>query len=252
MIHSGQKKKHKFTIITINKNNLEGLKKTFYSVINQTYKNFQLVIVDGGSTDGSYDFIKRQSSLIDCIIHESDSGIYDAQNKGIRQASGEYILFLNAGDCFSGPDILESFVKQNYSEEVVYGDVNMVYPDLVVERQYPDQITFDYWLNNVLCHQVVFFKNDLFSIFGLFDLDFRFCSDHKMFYSLWKDKKIKKVHFNKTVVNYDMTGVSSNPRNLKLLTKELFKLRLKSFPLVYKFKLIYLSLLLKKRHYLNK
>ncbi|MCG6144907.1 glycosyltransferase family 2 protein [Leptospira bandrabouensis] len=239
------KEKYKFTIITINKNNFDGLIKTIDSIRNQTYKNFQLVVVDGGSTDGSYDFIKSQLNSINCIIHEPDSGIYDAQNKGIKQALGEYIIFLNAGDSFSGPDVLESFVQHNYVGDVVYGNVNLVYPDQVVERIYPDQITFDYWLNSVLCHQVVFFKKDLFPVFGLFDLKLKFCSDHKMFYTLWKDEKIKKIHFDKTIVNYDMTGLSSNPKNLKLLTKELLKIKLIHFPTVYKFKLILLSLFLK-------
>jgi glycosyltransferase involved in cell wall biosynthesis len=88
----------KLSIITINYNNLEGLQRTVESVVNQTWQEFEYIVIDGGSTDGSADFIESQSETIDYWVSEPDKGIYNAMNKGIAKASGEYLLFLNSGD----------------------------------------------------------------------------------------------------------------------------------------------------------
>jgi glycosyltransferase involved in cell wall biosynthesis len=86
------------SIITINYNNLSGLEKTIQSVLNQTLKNFEFIIIDGGSTDGSKEYNQEKNEFIDCWVSESDNGIYHAMNKGIKMAKGEYCLFLNSGD----------------------------------------------------------------------------------------------------------------------------------------------------------
>ncbi|KPA34233.1 hypothetical protein AMR50_0875 [Leptospira interrogans] len=91
-------KEPKISIITINLNNLEGLRKTLESVKSQTYTNFELIVVDGGSTDGSFEYLKSNLDLIKKFISEKDKGIYNAQNKGISLSKGEYLVFLNAGD----------------------------------------------------------------------------------------------------------------------------------------------------------
>ena len=89
---------NKLSIITINYNNLEGLKRTVESVINQTSKEFEYIVIDGGSNDGSGAYIESKSEHIDYWVSEPDKGIYNAMNKGIAKASGEYLLFLNSGD----------------------------------------------------------------------------------------------------------------------------------------------------------
>ena len=89
---------HQLSIVTINLNNKIGLEKTIVSVINQKYRNFEFIIIDGNSTDGSVDIIQKYQDKITYWISENDSGIYNAMNKGIANSKGEYILFLNSGD----------------------------------------------------------------------------------------------------------------------------------------------------------
>ena len=97
----------KLSIITINLNNDTGLNKTIESVINQTLKNFEFIIIDGGSTDRSVELIKEYAGQINYYVSEPDKGIYNAMNKGIRQAQGEYCFFLNSGDYFVNESVLE-------------------------------------------------------------------------------------------------------------------------------------------------
>ena len=96
----------KYSIITINYNNRDGLEKTIQSVINQTCQDFEFIIIDGGSTDGSVDIIKKYNDRINYWVSEPDKGIYNAMNKGILQAHGEYLNFMNSGDCFFDNEVL--------------------------------------------------------------------------------------------------------------------------------------------------
>ena len=98
----------KLSIITINLNNASGLEKTIQSVINQTYKDFEFIVIDGASTDGSVEVIKKYSSGINYWVSESDTGIYNAMNKGIRKAQGEYCLFLNSADYLFSPNLISA------------------------------------------------------------------------------------------------------------------------------------------------
>ena len=92
--------KPKISIITINYNNFEGLKKTIKSVINQTWKDYEYIVIDGGSNDGSVEYLKSLDNTINFWVSEADNGVYHAMNKGINKANGEYLLFLNSGDHF--------------------------------------------------------------------------------------------------------------------------------------------------------
>ena len=96
----------KYSIITVNFNNKEGLLKTIESVIHQTFRDFEFIIIDGGSTDGSVDVLKEYSSQINYWVSEPDGGIYQGMNKGLRQAKGDYVNFMNSGDCFYSASVL--------------------------------------------------------------------------------------------------------------------------------------------------
>ena len=104
----------KLSIITINFNDAKGLEKTIQSVINQTYKDFEYIVVDGASTDGSVDVIKKYSNKLTHWVSEPDTGIYNAMNKGTRMASGEYCLYLNSGDFLADNDVLEKAFNYNF------------------------------------------------------------------------------------------------------------------------------------------
>src|SRR5215213_3812369 len=96
-----------FSIISINLNNAEGLQKTFDSVFNQTFTDFEYIIIDGGSSDGSEEIIKENADKFSYWVSEKDDGIYDAMNKGIAKATGDYLLFLNSGDHLLDSSILQ-------------------------------------------------------------------------------------------------------------------------------------------------
>ena len=116
----------KVSIITINFNNSKGLERTFKSVFEQTFQNFEYIVIDGQSIDGSKDLIKANSNKIAYWISEKDHGVYQAMNKGIQQASGEYVLFLNSGDHFTHERILEQTSKELDGTGIVYGNIFLI------------------------------------------------------------------------------------------------------------------------------
>ncbi|MFZ3274524.1 MAG: glycosyltransferase, partial [Lutibacter sp.] len=124
------------SIITINFNNLEGLKKTMASVLGQTWKEFEYIIIDGGSTDGSAAYIESQSQHLNYWVSESDKGIYNAMNKGIKVAHGEYLLFLNSGDEFYDLEVLEKNNAAIHTEDFVYFDILLIFANKTKIHQY--------------------------------------------------------------------------------------------------------------------
>jgi glycosyltransferase involved in cell wall biosynthesis len=113
----------KLSVITINYNNCDGLRKTIESVVSQTFTDFEYIIIDGGSTDGSVDVIKEYAGRIDYWVSERDRGCYHAMNKGVKVAQGEYVIFMNSGDSFYTNDVIDAFVKENPTEDVLCGDM---------------------------------------------------------------------------------------------------------------------------------
>lgn len=154
----------KFSIITVNYNNCQGLHDTIQSVIDQTFKDYEYIIIDGGSSDGSLDILKEYDSLITYWISEPDKGVYNAMNKGIAKAHGDYINFMNSGDCFYDSMVLENVAAQHLTE------------DLIVGRDYhfnaetrkgfatilPPRLSMLSFIHNTLPHQSSFFKRGLF------------------------------------------------------------------------------------------
>src|SRR5476651_1326552 len=113
----------KLSIITINFNNAVGLKKTIESLIKQQYREFQFIIIDGGSVDSSVDIIKEYADVIDYWVSEPDTGIYQAMNKGIREANGKYLMFLNSGDYLFENTTLQKMAPILCGEDIVYGNL---------------------------------------------------------------------------------------------------------------------------------
>ena len=109
----------KLSVITINYNNRDGLRQTIESVVGQTYRDFEYIIIDGGSTDGSVDVIKEYADKIDYWVSEKDKGIYNAMNKGVAVALGEYCLFLNSGDTLCHPDVLAQVQKAGTDADII-------------------------------------------------------------------------------------------------------------------------------------
>ena len=114
----------KISVVTVCYNAVNDIEKTILSVINQTYPNIEYLIIDGGSKDGTMDIVNKYKDKIDVIVSEPDKGIYDAMNKGIDRATGDWINFMNAGDCFYNNVALESVFPRNYESvnfDILYG-----------------------------------------------------------------------------------------------------------------------------------
>ena len=151
------------------------------SVVNQNYSDFEYIIIDGGSSDNSVDVINKYSDKIDYWVSEPDKGIYNAMNKGIQQAHGEYLLFLNSGDELLGPDSLSSINNFLKVEDIIY--TNLIIKDSQSEyvRKYPEKLSFNYFLSDSLPHPATFIKKSLFERLGNYYEDLKICSDWAFF-----------------------------------------------------------------------
>ena len=152
----------KYSIITINYNNKDGLERTINSIISQTFHNYEYIIIDGGSTDGSLDVIKNYKHYINYWVSEPDNGIYNAMNKGIRQASGVYLNFMNSGDMFHSSYVLQEVSNLNAEEDIIIGicfdkENNIRHS---IPMQEPTLLTM---LKDPFNHQSMFFKKELFT-----------------------------------------------------------------------------------------
>lgn len=200
----------KISIITINFNNLEGLKKTVDSVINQTYHDIEYLIIDGASTDGSVEYIQKMAPHFNQWVSEPDKGIYNAMNKGIDRATGDYLLFLNSGDYLYGNDILSHFTSLNPTEDIVYGNACYIKNGVVQEiRQMPSNLKGETILFRTLNHQCTFLKGKLFREGKRYNESYKILADW-VFYNtvVWVDLGSFK-HLDFTVSFYDLAGESS-------------------------------------------
>ena len=167
------------SIITINLNNREGLEKTIRSVVDQTSRDFEWIIIDGGSNDESNLLIQQYSEYMDAWISESDSGIYNAMNKGIKLAHGDYLLFLNSGDVLYSPDVIEK-VKCRLKGADLYIGSQMTKGG--IDNPSIDSIDLIRTLIiRAIPHQATFIKKDLFNRLGLYNEEYKIISDWEFF-----------------------------------------------------------------------
>ena len=252
----------KLSIITINYNNAEGLRKTLASVASQTFRDFEHIIVDGASTDGSveiirqyadseairpegYKAIRQENSKADNLasspnhlitsspiawISEKDRGVYDAQNKGIRLAHGEYCYFLNAGDTFCADDVLERMFSPNSLiasspnrlPDILYGNEIIVDGNgqrIGIARGVENPSFVDLY-NSCMKHQASFIRRSLFDKYGMYDADMRICSDFDWFFRViafhdevtLQYKDIDIAYFENTGLSYHSPGLCAKER----------------------------------------
>ncbi|PWE21613.1 glycosyltransferase [Aliarcobacter skirrowii] len=200
----------RISIITVVYNGEKYLENTILSVINQTYHNVEYIIIDGGSTDGTIDIIKRYEDKIYCWISERDKGIYDAMNKGIELASGEWINFMNAGDVFFDTNVLNSiFLKKDFKDiDVVYGNHNVIYKNKTRIKKAGN--IKNIWKGSQFCHQSTFVSAKVHKA-NKFNLSNRIGADFELFYTLYK-KKMTFKYVNVIVANYSAGGLSDIKR----------------------------------------
>ena len=201
----------KLSIITINLNNKNGLRKTIESVISQTYKSFEYLVIDGASTDDSIDEIKESADKINYWISEPDTGIYNAMNKGILNAKGEYCLFLNSGDGLLHADVLTELFQDNFNEDIVYGNVikqSEHTTELSKGIGKSDITLYDLSIDRIN-HQACLIKRELFTKFGLYSEKYRIASDWKFFIDSIIVGNASVKYIDKNISFFDVEGVSS-------------------------------------------
>jgi glycosyltransferase involved in cell wall biosynthesis len=205
LIHS------KVSIITINLNDADGLDKTICSIESQTYSNFELLIIDGGSEQASIDVINKHNDSIDYWISESDTGIYNAQNKGIQVATGEYCLFLNSGDYLADKTVLQRIFSQEPYCDVVFGNLVVIFGGKVVGvSKGKDKLTFLDVYSSLIKHQASFIKRELFDKFGLYDETLKIVSDWAFLFKIIGYNSATTQYFDVDIACFENNGISNN------------------------------------------
>lgn len=234
----------KLSIITINYNNAEGLRKTLASIAAQTYVDIEHIIVDAASTDGSIDIIKeyvRASNYAVVWSSEPDGGIYAGMNKGIRKASGEYVWILNSGDCVAAPDVVERMCNELENErvrelggiDVLSGNIINVYAggrkkeDSVRCTEYgveprPMDVSMLTFYSGTVPHDAAFVKRELFEKYGYFDEKMKICADWKLYLDMIAFGGVQPWYVNIDVVLFDMSGISNTNDELRLAERRAY------------------------------
>ncbi len=206
----------RISVISINLNNLQGLKKTASSVFNQSYENIEYIIIDGGSTDGSLNFIKEEKDKIHYWISEKDNGIYDAMNKGIRRVTGDWIIFLNSGDYF-----LQSSSLKNMHDSGIMNKKGLIYADCFAEYKDghrelrkvfrgPDEV----WKGPIFRHNTMLISANIQKQFPYkVNKILNTAADFDFIYKMYK-KEIPFIYYSdEPLIVYEHGGISYNPWN---------------------------------------
>lgn len=215
--------KPKLSVITIVYNNVKDIERTMLSVLNQTYSNIEYIIVDGASTDGTKEIIERYRSRISHFVSERDKGIYDAMNKGLALATGDYVLFMNSGDEIYASETVSDVFASAPSGDIYYGETEMFdenWQSLGQRRhrapEHFDWHSFKFGMN--ISHQAIYIKR---SLTEEFDLSYKYSSDID-----WILKAAKKssniVNTHMYVAKYLVGGISKKKHWASL--KERFKI----------------------------
>lgn len=227
-------KSKKISIITVCLNAKNTIQKTIDSVIMQSYDHYQLVIVDGASTDGTTELINKYAEMPNLtIISEKDTGLYNAMNKGIRLADGEYVLFLNSGDVFYNDQVLETIAK-HLTADVVYGNVERILSDKKFIEKYDGKFTAMklFLMGKMVCHQVLFIRTAIMKKY-FFDESFTISADHDMLMKCYKNQHSMKF-VDIVISSVDcVDGISAQVKNFDIIREETDRSLRTYFPIWY-------------------
>jgi glycosyltransferase involved in cell wall biosynthesis len=206
------------SIITINLNNLKGLTNTYNSLFRVIGSNVEFIVVDGGSSDGSKEFIRENEECISKWISEPDFGIYDAMNKGVKMAEGEYCLFLNSGDILFSDKILFDILPYcNGKNHIISGSLKMGTSNV---WEVPEKINFFHFLESTLPHQSTVVKKSLLLKYP-YNVNLKIVGDWAFFLKAFKNEEIINfVKLDLVIAIFDTTGISSLPENQRAIMNE--------------------------------
>lgn len=207
----------KVSVVTVTYNCGSIIRGTLESVIGQDFPNIEYIIVDGASTDDTLDVVYEYQNQVQFIISEPDEGVYDAMNKGIDIATGDWIIFMNAGDRFYGNSVISQICWDKYVDSgVVFGDyVNSSDPLTIVKCNRPFTQRKRQFITMGFHHQSSFVRSDLAKRIK-FDLSFRLCADYNMIWKIWKEGyRIDRTNVVVALVENE-EGLSANNRLLQI------------------------------------
>ncbi|MDR3653779.1 MAG: glycosyltransferase family 2 protein [Paludibacter sp.] len=213
----------KLTIITINLDNAEGLRKTIESVVSQTFTDYEYIVIDGASTDNSIDVIKQYEDQITYWVSEPDTGIYNAMNKGILKASGEYLQFLNSGDWLVDNSILTNIFISNVNVDILYGNVLLPYDENRIDIRKGcnrEKLTLKDFVFDTICHQAAFIRRNLFENNGLYDESYKMSSDILFFAKAIVNGRATYKYIDISVSYFDPYGMGNEGQEEKRIALE--------------------------------
>lgn len=210
----------KISIITVNYNDLKGLTKTVESVQEQSWQEFEHIVIDGGSTDGSITYLQENHHLFSHWVSEPDRGVYQAMNKGIFVANAKYVLFLNSGDNFFNKNALKNAVASLEDNDLVYCNQMVIGQKKRFLKTYPNSLSFAYFLQDNIPHQATFIKRSLFETYGMFDENLKIIGDWKFFIDCICKYQVSYKHLDVTLVNFYLGGLSSTKENRHIMDSE--------------------------------
>lgn len=222
----------RLSIITISYNNAADLEQTIKSVIEQTWTEFEYIVIDGGSSDGSVEIIEQHQSKMAFWVSEPDRGIYHAMNKGVDKATGDYLLMLNAGDYLCDKEVLRrAFATTNHDEDLLLGDVHRTANgEIFQDSHYTAPLTFSFFRKTSISHQGTFIKRSLHNTVGMYDENLRFASDWKFFLLAICKYNVSYKNLSFFVATCDCGGLTWNPKNFPAIRKEMQQVQQQYFP----------------------
>lgn len=200
------KQKPKITIITVCYN-APNLRQTCDSVIAQTFQDFEWVVIDGGSNKKTLDIFEQYRDRMDFFVSEPDGGIYNAMNKGIAHANGEYLLFLNAGDALYSKYSLERFIDEGLDTDIIYANIQSYACGIAIMQ--PDKLDTIFWLTSTLPHQATLIRAELFKLYGPYNENYKIVSDYEKWVQFIYANHCSYKHINFMSSIFDCTGTSS-------------------------------------------
>lgn len=220
----------KLSIITINFNNVSGLRRTLNSVLSQTWKDFEYIVIDGGSSDGSVDLIRNFADQLSFWVSEKDSGIYNAMNKGIEHAKGEYCLFLNSGDFLIKKNILQKIFQYNFYEDIVSFSVINTDRNLSFLKKPPKNLSLFSLIEGNLSHPSTLIHRTVFDQIGFYDESKKIVSDWCFFIDSLIIHHCSYKAFDDILTIFDRSGSSLSTNNPAIRQKEMSSYLQKTFP----------------------
>ena len=213
-------RKPKISIISVNYNNEEGLAKTIASVIGQTYDHTEYIIVDGGSSDGSKAVILEHEQMVSHWISEPVSRVFHAMNKGLKLATGEYLIFINSGDFLIDNRVLEDVVAFGLKEDLVYGDILLLNGADRRDWRPERELSFSTFYKRSIPHQSTFIRRSLFDQIGYYSEQYQIVSDWEFFLLAICKHQCTYTYVDRFIAGFIEDGISSNPQNFGRMHEE--------------------------------